>query len=513
MKKTRLVSLFPASGKLPAVLCLLLALALLPGTAARAAEEPPAAAAEEDLFYGYMLSLAGGGDGAMLQATGEQHLARAQLTDQNKWFYDQFLPEIEKIASGERSDTTIVIEYQELNGKHFTAEELGVSGLLSGGEISKEAESALTALLPAPDAEIVDALLADCPYALYWYDKTVGWHSETHSGIFHYDSTGPWLYLDGPCAEFSFAVEQQYAKPVGDTQYSLYETNAAMAVRAVTAAANARAVVDGSAVKSDWEKLDAYREEICELASYNDYAAEEENGVPYGDPWQLIYVFDGDPETNVVCEGYAKAFQYLCDLSTFSGDTRCWSVTGNMTGATGEGPHMWNIVSLNGTNYLADITNCDAGSAGAPDKLFLAGATLSEDVYTVEIPNHSIRYVYDKKTAALWRNSGILDISDTTYIPYLYNGTCGEGESEVHWAVTKDYILTVSGSAVAGHQALVGCYDSDRRFAQALLPEYDPGTEAIRCDLGAVPAYLTVFLLDSNNCPVREQYELISPGA
>lgn len=30
---------------------------------------------------------------------------------------------------------------------------------------------------------------------------------------------------------------------------------------------------------------------------------------------ELIWVFDGDSSTNVVCEGYAKAFQYLCDLS------------------------------------------------------------------------------------------------------------------------------------------------------------------------------------------------------
>ena len=418
MKKTRLVSLFPASGKLPAVLCLLLALALLPGTAARAAEEPPAAA-EEDLFYGYMLSLAGGGDGAMLQATGEQHLARAQLTDQNKWFYDQFLPEIEKIASGERSDTTIVIEYQELNGKHFTAEELGVSGLLSGGEISKEAESALTALLPAPDAEIVDALLADCPYALYWYDKTVGWHSETHSGIFHYDSTGPWLYLDGPCAEFSFAVEQQYAKPVGDTQYSLYETNAAMAVRAVTAAANARAVVDGNAEKSDWEKLDAYRAEICKLVSYDDFAAEKEKGVPYGDPWQLVSVFDRDTTTNVVCEGYAKAFQYLCDLSTFSGDTQCWSVTGNMAGATGEGPHMWNVMKMDDDrNYLVDVTNCDNGTTGYPDKLFMAsgpGGSYSNG-YSFSVERNDINYTYDDETKALYSQSA-LTISPTAYKP------------------------------------------------------------------------------------------------
>ena len=70
--------------------------------------------------------------------------------------------------------------------------------------------------------------------------------------------------------------------------------------------------------RSDYEKLAAYCREICGLVSF-DYAATA-NGVPYGDPWQLVNVFDGDPATNVVCEGYAKAFQYLCDLSEFKGD-------------------------------------------------------------------------------------------------------------------------------------------------------------------------------------------------
>ena len=55
-------------------------------------------------------------------------------------------------------------------------------------------------------------------------------------------------------------------------------------------------------------------------------------GASYGDPWQLVYVFDGDPSTNVVCEGYAKAFQYLCDLTRFDGDVTCRTVSGTMNG-------------------------------------------------------------------------------------------------------------------------------------------------------------------------------------
>lgn len=77
--------------------------------------------------------------------------------------------------------------------------------------------------------------------------------------------------------------------------------------------------------------------------------------------------FDGDDSTNVVCEGYSKAFQYLCDLS----DITCYTVTGMMNGGTGEGPHMWNIVANNGKYYMADITNSDEGTVGEDGGLFL----------------------------------------------------------------------------------------------------------------------------------------------
>ena len=42
-----------------------------------------------------------------------------------------------------------------------------------------------------------------------------------------------------------------------------------------------------------------------------------------------------------------------------------------MSGGTGAGDHMWNIVTMDdGCNYLVDVTNCDTGSIGAPGKLF-----------------------------------------------------------------------------------------------------------------------------------------------
>ena len=86
--------------------------------------------------------------------------------------------------------------------------------------------------------------------------------------------------------------------------------------------------------------------EICDLVEYNSAAANDELDDSVQDPWKLIWVFDGDSSTNVVCEGYAKAFKYLCDLSEFQRDISCITVSGVMSGGTGAGDHMWNVVNM-----------------------------------------------------------------------------------------------------------------------------------------------------------------------
>lgn len=146
---------------------------------------------------------------------------------------------------------------------------------------------------------------------------------------------------------------------------------------ALRAAKTAKGIVAKYEGQSDYAKMRGYLKEIEDLTAYNDAALDP--GTPYGDPWQLIYVFDGDKSTNVVCEGYAKAFQYLMDQSSFSGKIESYIVTGTMGGGTGEGPHMWNIVSIDGQNYLVDVTNSDTGTIGAPDKLFLVGNPTIKD--------------------------------------------------------------------------------------------------------------------------------------
>ena len=94
-----------------------------------------------------------------------------------------------------------------------------------------------------------------------------------------------------------------------------------------------------------------------------------------------------------------------------------------MSGGTGAGGHMWNIVVIDGKSYLVDVTNSDAGSAGDPEynngstPLFLAIPTSGsvEEGYTFKLPNgNTIFYKYDDDTLKLYgKDSSILKLSNT----------------------------------------------------------------------------------------------------
>ena len=76
---------------------------------------------------------------------------------------------------------------------------------------------------------------------------------------------------------------------------------------------------------------------------------------------------------------------------------------------------MCNNVTIEGGNYLVDVTNCDSGSIGEPDQLFLAGAEGSiEDGYTVSLNGgNSITYEYQKNQFDLFGD--ILELSPYSY--------------------------------------------------------------------------------------------------
>lgn len=264
----------------------------------------------------------------------------------------------------------------------------------------------------------VMAVYLDCPFEQFWSRG----HSVSAS-MRSYDDT---VHVD---AVVSFIPSPEFA--AGD-----YELDTALINSAKTAAANARAIVAKAAGKSDYDILRYYKEAICDLVTYNHDAADDPDySNTTRSPWNLIWVFDGDTGTNVVCNGYALAFQYLCDMTDFAGDVCCYYVSGTFNGASGSGPHAWNHVRMpNGRVYLVDVTHCDNDTEDAAvlrDSRFLighasgsvtAGYTYHIDAVSFEkdggcytYPASNVSYVYFDSTLSEYTEAD-LTTSEHNYL-------------------------------------------------------------------------------------------------
>ena len=382
--------------------------------------------------------------------SGDSHIPRAyigtNLTGPEKRMYDLLKPQLERVASGDLTSTEFSFSVADLfDEASFTAEDLGLSTLVIDGEISDLALMLFWQRVDPSISKVLNALLLDCPYDLYWFDKsrTGGLYRTAHVP---YGSDGEriWINRDTGLYRFHFCVAQEYSL-TGETKTFEVDPSTGQAVRA--AAANARAIVEANAGKADVAKLTAYKDAICGLVTYNSDAAN--GGMVYGNPWQLVWVFDGNTSTNVVCEGYSKAFQYLCNMSSFQGDISVVTATGTLRDENSSpGGHMWNIVAINGLNYLADLTNCDANTVGYPDRLFLRGyATKQRDEYCFNQGSRPLYYVFDNDVYCLFRETGTnIDYSDDPVGAETELVRSGSLDSGLTWRMDDQGVLYISGN-------------------------------------------------------------------
>ena len=378
---------------------------------------------EAELLEGYFFSVSG-----LYEDNSSPFLApRPALPGELSSVYNEVKPMVKLVADGTRASTIFEIPGTWTKPKS----EWGITGeVISADALTAEASAAIEAAFNL-DA-LMQRMLSEMPYELYWFDKTEGIGMSYGVSL-----SGEILTVKN--LKLSMYISQAYAKiNEGGATYDPFTANTAKTSAAKRAAENATQVVAANTAKSDHEKLKAYLDYIKDAVSYNNEAANN-NATPYGDPWQLIYVFDNNPSTNVVCEGYAKAFKHLCDLSSFSeSDLLCSLVTGTMTVGTSAGPHMWNIVTFGSRNYLVDVTNCDADTVGAPDKLFLCGAAENEPSkkYTATAGSRSIVYEYDADTLSDYASSD-LKLEEMPYSPTSVSGLTVSGTA-VSWNDTND---------------------------------------------------------------------------
>ena len=305
------------------------------------------------LFTGYVRGLFGLNAGKLYAS----RLVGNDLTGEQKALYNFLKGCVSEIAAGKRSST----ECATAHGYSLSWEQI---------------------------YHVITCLIADCPYDMYWYGNHIQ------------------IQKSGGRLSVLFAVSDGYA-------LDEFHVNAASVAAATNAANNARAIVNRNASKSDYDKLAAYRDEICGLVSYNDQAVSGIWPESDMDPWQLVWVFDGDSATNVVCEGYAKAFQYLCDITHFSGNVMCYCVTGAVNG----GLHKWNIVRMpNGRNYHVDITWCD--NSFGREKFFMkapASGSVSNGYTFNGKKERDTYYWYDADCLSMY-TTGDLRLSSGDYL-------------------------------------------------------------------------------------------------
>ena len=374
----------------------------------------------EELLMGYLSPIYTSGEGSFFGT-----MARDRLSPANQHLYDGLKALVVQLAKGEKNNTSIDVSFED------------------SGYSPVDADMTL----------VQEALLFDYPFEMYWY---YGCYSGRGSNFYRVIMVpNPYYQADG---------FDHNSSPYIDTDKTK---------KASAAAENIYTIKTRYEASSDYDKLSAYVDEICALVEYDTEAAKNSETLYPTDnrPWTLINVFDNDPATNVVCEGYSEAFQYLCDESTFRGDVVCFSVTGDIPG----GGHKWNIVRIEGISYLMDVTNYDYNHITDRSFLFLSGGTGSVAAgYTVD----GILYTYHDKTMNIYGSGedSVLKLSPTKYTPpatytILYDANGGTNAPNSQKKTQgKDLTLRQEIPTWSGH-----IFQGWATTSAATAAEYQPG--------------------------------------
>ena len=358
-------------------------------------------------------------------------MAGSKLSGNNKIIYDKLKSMAADIANGNRDSAVCKISLSELGlNKEYTASDLGLTG-----SQRNDSMAGFNAMLNIENYKSIDAglianaLRADCPYEAYW----MGLSSSAAVGrVAKYDDTikgYKWRFDDD--FEFRISVSKDYQGNNGE--YSV-NTNKTKAVKNSVNKINS--IINEAKSKNDNDKIQFYKDQICGLTDYNTNAMKLPSS-SYGDPWQLVYVFDGDANTKVVCEGYSKAFDYLCEKTVFSDSSiNCYSVTGTLNNE----PHMWNIIHWSDkANYMVDVTNCDSKNT---NDLFMALPTsgnVTNGYYFTYFSNYSMYYNYDANARKLFTQAELtIDNSkELTDITIEYNSNI-QSRTNIPFTVKKE---------------------------------------------------------------------------
>ena len=280
---------------------------------------------------------------------------------------------IAEVAEGTRTSTQFYMTYDELSQYVSNPDLIAQWDCLENGK------------------SIYASCLADYEPQMYWFDNSAGITL----------NNGKYTLVKGSspvdCVYLGFKVIPLYSVT---GEKGTFDVNPEASATAHIAISNALDIVKkytrNDTMYSDYFVLKSFKDEIQSLATYDDDAA---GNYDTGHPaHQMLNVFDGDPTTNVVCEGFSRAFKFLCDNYKFHIKVTCVSVCGFLSYIGGSGGHRWNLVQIgndDNNRYLVDVTNDKPGQ-----DLFMVGTSNahygSGDDIWYSFPN-GFKYSYDRK--------------------------------------------------------------------------------------------------------------------
>lgn len=275
--------------------------------------------------------------------------------------------------------------------------------------------------------DVWTALVHDCPYELYWFDK----NRENASVGFttHDDGTNVSI------TQFTVVLPVSINWRSTPGQSTTMTTDVSRVNQAVK---NAKYIAEKYATADDYTKMEGFKNEICNIVSYKSNEITDGSFYVNNSSWQMINVFDGDHETNTVSHGYAKAFQYLCDISEFD-NAQCYTIEGTVDGEE----YMWNIVTMeDGKTYLVDVASYDTDIPGQYGQYWFAGYDDGGRWSSFEVNGR--RYAYHSNNNLFDVELLILADKDYFYQPEgtLYSGQCGDN---AHWILNENGTLTIQG--------------------------------------------------------------------
>ena len=148
-----------------------------------------------------------------------------------------------------------------------------------------------------------------------------------------------------------------------DSSNGAYYVNDSLLASAREAYNNAKEVARSTEGMSELDKMAYFRDYLVNTSEYDYDTFEYDTNCEslsscdykkYTKPHNFINIFDNNPDTKVVCDGYAKSFLLLCDLA---GIENCYYTDGTEDGR----PHAWNKYYKGNEIYLIDITFYKSG--------------------------------------------------------------------------------------------------------------------------------------------------------